>query len=95
MGQGGGGGGDGLAQVQSVFVLVRLHVYLLHLGRAALFGSPKKQAVRNALTSVVRPCSFDEEEIGHDGTVPFRSGERISFTYLISKKYTGDEVGDS
>ncbi|PSC74876.1 Protease Do-like 9 [Micractinium conductrix] len=36
--------------------------------------------------------SFDEEEIGHDGTVPFRSGERISFTYLISKKYTGDEV---
>jgi hypothetical protein len=37
--------------------------------------------------------SFDGVEIGSDGTVPFRSGERISFTYLISQKYTGDEVG--
>lgn len=34
-------------------------------------------------------------DIGSDGTVPFRSGERISFTYLISQKYTGDEVGVS
>jgi hypothetical protein len=31
-------------------------------------------------------------DIGSDGTVPFRSGERISFTYLISQKYTGDEA---
>lgn len=26
------------------------------------------------------------------GTVPFRSGERISFSYLVSQKYMGDEV---
>lgn len=26
------------------------------------------------------------------GTVPFRSGERIGFSYLISQKYTGDMV---
>ncbi len=38
------------------------------------------------------PCSFDGVDIGSDGTVPFRSGERISFTYLISQKYTGDEA---
>lgn len=37
-------------------------------------------------------CSFDGVDIGSDGTVPFRSGERISFTYLISQKYTGDTV---
>lgn len=36
--------------------------------------------------------SFDGVDIGSDGTVPFRSGERISFTYLISQKYTGDEA---
>ena len=35
------------------------------------------------------PRSFDDVHIGSDGTVPFRSGERISFTYLISQKYTG------
>ena len=26
------------------------------------------------------------------GTVPFRSGERISFSFLISTKFTGDTV---
>ena len=26
------------------------------------------------------------------GTVPFRSGERISFTFLVSQKYTNDTV---
>lgn len=35
-------------------------------------------------------CSFDGVEIGNDGTVPFRSGERISFTYLVSRKMVGD-----
>ncbi|RMZ56724.1 hypothetical protein APUTEX25_002813, partial [Auxenochlorella protothecoides] len=34
--------------------------------------------------------AFDGIEIGTDGTVPFRSGERIGFSYLISQKYTGD-----
>lgn len=34
--------------------------------------------------------SFDGEDIANDGTVPFRSGERISFSYLVSKKYTNE-----
>ena len=36
--------------------------------------------------------SFDGVAIANDGTVPFRSGERISFNYLVSKKYTNEEV---
>ena len=36
--------------------------------------------------------SFDGVDIANDGTVPFRSGERISFNYLVSKKYTNEEV---
>ncbi|KAI5329862.1 hypothetical protein L3X38_029259 [Prunus dulcis] len=34
--------------------------------------------------------SFDGVNIANDGTVPFRHGERIGFSYLISQKYTGD-----
>ncbi|XP_022862937.1 protease Do-like 9 [Olea europaea var. sylvestris] len=34
--------------------------------------------------------SFDGIDIANDGTVPFRHGERIGFSYLISQKYTGD-----
>lgn len=29
--------------------------------------------------------SFDGSDIANDGTVPFRSGERISFSYLVSQ----------
>ena len=36
--------------------------------------------------------SFEGTDIANDGTVPFRSGERISFSYLISQKYTDDQV---
>ena len=36
--------------------------------------------------------SFDGVDIANDGTVPFRSGERISFNYLVSKKYSNEEV---
>lgn len=36
--------------------------------------------------------SFDGVDIANDGTVPFRSGERISFNYLVSKKYTSETV---
>jgi hypothetical protein len=36
--------------------------------------------------------SFDGVDIGVDGTVPFRSGERIGFSYLISQKMSGDEA---
>ncbi|GMH40536.1 hypothetical protein BSKO_08440 [Bryopsis sp. KO-2023] len=35
---------------------------------------------------------FDGVQIANDGTVPFRRGERINFTYLVSQKYNGDEV---
>ncbi|KAI9078074.1 hypothetical protein K1719_039999 [Acacia pycnantha] len=34
--------------------------------------------------------SFDGINIANDGTVPFRQGERIGFSYLVSQKYTGD-----
>ncbi|CAN6372756.1 unnamed protein product [Urochloa humidicola] len=36
--------------------------------------------------------SFDGVDIGNDGTVPFRHGERIGFSYLVSKKYTGEKA---
>mmetsp|Transcript_10950 Transcript_10950/g.22820 ORF Transcript_10950/g.22820 Transcript_10950/m.22820 type:complete len:309 (-) Transcript_10950:286-1212(-) len=34
--------------------------------------------------------SFNGVNVANNGTVPFRSGERISFTYLVSQKYTGE-----
>ncbi|XP_014498174.1 protease Do-like 9 isoform X1 [Vigna radiata var. radiata] len=36
--------------------------------------------------------SFDGINIANDGTVPFRHGERIGFSYLVSQKYTGDRA---
>ncbi|KAK1404455.1 DegP protease 9 [Heracleum sosnowskyi] len=36
--------------------------------------------------------SFDGVDIANDGTVPFRDGERIGFSYLVSQKYTGDKA---
>ncbi|CAO2818243.1 unnamed protein product [Amaranthus hypochondriacus] len=36
--------------------------------------------------------SFDGVDIGNDGTVPFRQRERISFSYLISQKFTGEKA---
>ncbi|XP_021719067.1 protease Do-like 9 [Chenopodium quinoa] len=36
--------------------------------------------------------SFDGVNIGNDGTVPFRCGECIGFSYLFSQKYTGDNA---
>eukprot|EP00878_Enallax_costatus_P022522 GHUV01023896.1.p1 GENE.GHUV01023896.1~~GHUV01023896.1.p1 ORF type:complete len:352 (+),score=75.57 GHUV01023896.1:1558-2613(+) len=34
--------------------------------------------------------SFDGQEIASDGTVPFRTGERIAFSHLISNKFVGE-----
>ncbi|PIA61678.1 hypothetical protein AQUCO_00300898v1 [Aquilegia coerulea] len=34
--------------------------------------------------------SFDGINVGSEGTVPFRSTERIAFRYLISEKFAGD-----
>jgi hypothetical protein len=39
--------------------------------------------------------SFDGTPIANDGTVPFRSGERISFSYLTSTKFHNEMVGES
>ncbi|KAH7302053.1 hypothetical protein KP509_23G054200 [Ceratopteris richardii] len=36
--------------------------------------------------------SFEGVDIANDGTVPFRHGERISFSYLVSQKYTGEQA---
>ncbi|XXG63291.1 hypothetical protein AAC387_Pa05g1522 [Persea americana] len=36
--------------------------------------------------------SFDGIDIANDGTVSFRHGERIGFSYLVSQKYTGDNA---
>ncbi|KAJ9562691.1 hypothetical protein OSB04_007851 [Centaurea solstitialis] len=36
--------------------------------------------------------SFDGVKVANDGTVPFRHGERIGFSYLVSQKYTGDKA---
>lgn len=33
---------------------------------------------------------FDGVDISCDGTVAFRTGERIAFSYLISNKFVGD-----
>ena len=33
---------------------------------------------------------FDRVNLANDGTVPFRTDERISFTYLVAQKYVGD-----
>ncbi|KAL3529564.1 hypothetical protein ACH5RR_008886 [Cinchona calisaya] len=45
-------------------------------------------------SNVLKPSDiilgFDGVDIANDGTVPFRHGERIGFSYLISQKYTGD-----
>ena len=36
--------------------------------------------------------SFEGTQIGNDGTVAFRSGERINFSYLISEKQNNEDV---
>ncbi|XAR58487.1 Peptidase Do [Bertholletia excelsa] len=36
--------------------------------------------------------SFDGVQVGSEGTVPFRSTERIAFRYLISQKFAGDVI---
>ena len=61
-------------------------------GRRVRAGGGAARALRplppscRAPSVALPPRSFDGVDIGSDGTVPFRSGERISFTYLISQK---------
>ena len=35
---------------------------------------------------------FDGAPIASDGTTPFRTGERIMFSYLISQRFVGDMI---
>ncbi|KXZ47287.1 hypothetical protein GPECTOR_36g14 [Gonium pectorale] len=71
--------------------------------RAALKMQPDQKGVlirrvepTSAVSEVLRQndvlLSFDGVGIANDGTVPFRSGERISFSYLVSNKYTDEEA---
>jgi len=69
--------------------------------RAAYKMEPQHKGV---LVRSIAPCAasaavlkkddiimrFDGVQVTNDGTVPFRTGERIAFTYLISQKYTGE-----
>lgn len=36
--------------------------------------------------------NFDGVAVASDGTVPFRAGERISFSHLVSKKFVGENA---
>ncbi|KAG2443617.1 hypothetical protein HXX76_001968 [Chlamydomonas incerta] len=71
--------------------------------RAVLKMQPEQKGVlirrvepTSACAAVLRQndvlMSFDGVAVANDGTVPFRSGERISFSYLVSNKYTDEEA---
>uniref|UniRef100_A0A7I4EG20 Protease Do-like PDZ domain-containing protein n=1 Tax=Physcomitrium patens TaxID=3218 RepID=A0A7I4EG20_PHYPA len=48
--------------------------------------SPAFQAIKEGDVLL----SFDNIPVANEGTVPFRAGERISFGFLISQKFSGD-----
>lgn len=71
--------------------------------RVAMGMKPEQKGVRirridptASESKVLKPSdiilSFNGVDIANDGTVPFRHGERIGFSYLISQKYTGDNA---
>ncbi|CAN6486197.1 unnamed protein product [Victoria cruziana] len=86
-----------------------LGVLLQKLENPALRRCLKVQSNEGVLVRKVEPTSpassvlkegdvivsFDGTPVGCEGTVPFRSTERIAFRYLISQKFAGDvaEVG--
>ena len=49
-----------------------------------------------ACAGVLQPqdvlCRVDGVEVAGDGTVPFRDDERISWSYIVSRKHIGDSV---
>ncbi|XP_078446515.1 DEGP protease 2 [Wolffia australiana] len=81
-----------------------LGVLLQKLENPALRACLKVQSNEGVLVRKVEPTSpankvlkegdvivsFDGVQIGSEGTVPFRSAERIAFRYLISQKFAGD-----
>ncbi|XP_011033618.1 PREDICTED: protease Do-like 2, chloroplastic [Populus euphratica] len=83
-----------------------LGVMLQKLENPALRACLKVQSNEGVLVRRVEPTadanrvlkegdvivSFDDVHVGCEGTVPFRSNERIAFRYLISQKFAGDEA---
>ncbi|KAL5701456.1 Protease Do-like 2 [Ranunculus cassubicifolius] len=86
-----------------------LGVLLQKLENPALRACLKVQSNEGVLVRRIEPTSdahnvlkegdvivsFDDINVGSEGTVPFRSTERIAFRYLISQKFAGDvaEIG--
>lgn len=71
--------------------------------RKALGMEPQQKGVRVRRVEPTAPAaqhlqssdillSFDDIDVANDGTVPFRLGERIGFSYLVSQKYTGEQA---
>lgn len=71
--------------------------------RTSIGMSPNQKGVRIRRIEPTAPASlvlepsdvilsFDGVSVANDGTVPFRHGERIGFSYLVSQKYTGDQA---
>ena len=56
----------------------------------------RRVAPTSAAGKIIKPrdvlLTFDGVPIANDGTVPFRTGERISFHYLVSEKYVGERA---
>ena len=80
-----------------VFVLLHVFIYLNPL----LQSSQKGVMIRrvdptSASSKALEPndilLSFDGVPVANDGTVPFRSGERIGFSYLVSQKYVDEQA---
>ncbi|XP_050366577.1 protease Do-like 2, chloroplastic [Argentina anserina] len=81
-----------------------LGVMLQKLENPALRACLKVETIEGVLVRRVEPTcdahnvlkegdvivSFDDVHVGCEGTVPFRSNERIAFRYLISQKFAGD-----
>ncbi|KAK3193968.1 hypothetical protein Dsin_025278 [Dipteronia sinensis] len=81
-----------------------LGVLLQKLENPALRACLKVQSNEGVLVRRIEPTSdaynvlkegdvivsFDDLNVGCEGTVPFRSNERIAFRYLISQKFAGD-----
>jgi len=68
-----------------------LHMALLCAGVLVRSVNPTSFAA-----SCLKPddivMAFDGVGVASDGTVPFRTGERIAFSYLISTKVRGSDV---
>ncbi|KAM1058046.1 hypothetical protein ACFX13_031975 [Malus domestica] len=81
-----------------------LGVLLQKLENPALKACLKVESIEGVLVRRVEPTSdahnvlkegdvivsFDDVHVGCEGTIPFRSNERIAFRYLISQKFAGD-----